>query len=117
MVSTGNDLGVQQLAKVLTSRGKSKEQGDRGILAFLICLIHCTLSLEDEKSWEEEDSRCICFLLHGLLQLPGIWLSAIMQLADLGDGGREDGQRSGIGAWFGEESAAGGKSACVVGVL
>lgn len=72
MVSTGNNLGVQQLAKVLTSRGKSKEQGDRGILAFLICLIHCTLSLEDEKSWEEEDSRCICFLLHGLLQLPGL---------------------------------------------
>jgi hypothetical protein len=32
----------------------------------------------------------------------GIWAGVNLQLADLGDGGREDGQRSGGGARFGE---------------
>jgi hypothetical protein len=38
MVSPGDNLGVQQLAKVLASLSKRKEQGDRGILACLIYL-------------------------------------------------------------------------------
>ena len=47
----------------------------------------------------------------------GIWASVNLQLADLGDGGREDGQRrSGGGAQFGEV-AGGGQSAGVVVLL
>ena len=43
-------------------------------------LVHCTPSLEEEKSREEEDGSCVCLLLHGLLQVLGFGLVSICSL-------------------------------------